>query len=86
VSRRKHAINFDWFWSPELDGYSRVRQVYRNDKPIGRVRRWQEDDARPTHEWFTVERKKGRLYEPIEGEHATFEGALERVIFYAVAQ
>jgi len=84
--RRNTSINFDWFWTPEPDDDSRVRQVYRNDKLIGRVRRWQEDDARLTREWFTAERKKGALYEPIEGEHATFEGALERVIFYGVAQ
>lgn len=29
------AINFDWVWSQEPNGRSRVRQVYCHDKPIG---------------------------------------------------
>lgn len=79
---RAMAINFDWFWTPEPDRRSRVRQVYRDDTQIGRIRRWRGERL---GEWFTAERKKGVFYEPIAGEHATFEEALERIVFYGVA-
>ncbi|GJD66909.1 hypothetical protein MPEAHAMD_7108 [Methylobacterium frigidaeris] len=72
-------------WIPAPDGRSRVRQIYRDDESIGRVRRWQDEDGGLTREWFTAERKKGAFYEPIAGEHATFEEALERIVMYGVA-
>lgn len=43
------------------------------------MRRWQEGDGSLTREWFTAERKKGAFYEPIAGEHANVEEALERI-------
>ena len=80
------SITFDDPWIPGPDGRSHhVRQVYRDGESIGRVRRWrQEEPGELTGEWFTAERKEGAFYEPIEGEHATFEEALERVILYGV--
>jgi hypothetical protein len=80
---RAMAINFDWFWTPEPGCRSRVRQICRNDTQIGRVRRWRGERLGV---WFIAELMKGTLYEPIAGEHATFKKALERVIFYGVAQ
>ncbi len=79
-------ITFDDAWLPGLDGQSSTRQVYRDHASIGRVRRWEKDDGGLTREWFGAERKAGAFYEPIAGEHATFEEALERVIFYGVEQ
>jgi hypothetical protein len=77
-------VTFDEAWLPGMDGRSSTRQVYRDHVSIGRVRRWQEDDAGLIREWFTAERMAEAFYEPILGEHATFEEALERVIFYGV--
>ncbi len=79
------GITLDEAWIPGLDERSRTRQVYRDDETIGRVRRWREDDGGLTRKWFTAERTKGACYESMAGEHATFEEALERIIFYGVA-
>jgi hypothetical protein len=79
------SITFQDTWLPGPDGRSRVRQVYRAEETIGRVRRWQDDDGGLTREWFTAERMKGAFYVPIEGTHPTFEEALERIVFYGVA-
>jgi hypothetical protein len=80
------SIGYDELWLPTADGRTRVRQVYRDGASIGRVRRWQkEEPGGPTREWFTAERMKGAFYEPIAGEQATFEEAMERIIFYSVA-
>lgn len=78
---RGMAINFDWVWSQEPNGRSRVRQVYCHDKPIGRVRRWPgKRSSEAPSEWFTAELMKGAQYEPIEGTYATFKAALERIV------
>jgi hypothetical protein len=80
------SITFDEAWLPGLNGRSSTRQVYRDHEPIGRVRRWQkEEPGGPTREWFTAERMAEAFYEPIPGEHATFEDALERIVMYSVA-
>ncbi|UHC14196.1 hypothetical protein LRS73_16600 [Methylobacterium currus] len=81
------AITFDerWFLGP--DGRSRMRHVYSAGDLIGRVWRWHEDEpGEMIHEWFTAERMNGASYEPIAGEHATFEEALEHIVTYSVAQ
>lgn len=80
------SITYPEAWIPGPNGRTHVRQVYRDDEAIGRVRRWQDDDGGLTRERFTAERKEGAFYEPIAGEHATFEEALERIVFYGVAQ
>ncbi|TNC04785.1 hypothetical protein FF100_36305 [Methylobacterium terricola] len=81
------AISFDWVWSPALDGRSRVRQVYRNDKPIGRVRRWRSEGSSETPgEWFTAELMKGARYEEIEGAQAAFKEALQQIVKRVVTQ
>ncbi|GJD66972.1 hypothetical protein [Methylobacterium frigidaeris] len=81
------SITYPEAWIPGPDGRSRVRQVYRDDESIGRVRRWREEEpGELTGEWFTAERKKGAFYVPIAGEHATFEEALERIVFYSAVQ
>ncbi|AWN51412.1 hypothetical protein [Methylobacterium sp. 17Sr1-1] len=79
------SITYPEAWIPDPDGRSRVGQVYRGEESIGRVRRWQDEDAGLIREWFTAERKKGAFYEPIAGTHATFEEALERIVMYSVA-
>ncbi len=79
------AITYDAGWIQGLDGRTWTRQVYRASESIGRVRRWQQDAGDLAWEWFTAERMKGAFYEPIAGEHATFEEALERIVFYGVA-
>ncbi|OAS18938.1 hypothetical protein [Methylobacterium platani] len=80
-------ITFDEAWLPGLDRQSSTRQVYLDHASIGRVRRWQKDEPSGlTREWFTAERMVEAFYEPIAGEHATFEEALERVIFYGVEE
>jgi len=80
------SIGCDELWIPSPDGPSHFRQVYRGEEGIGRVRRWQEEDGGLTREWFAAERKAGAFYEPIKGRHATFEEALDRVVFYDVEQ
>ncbi|GJD66823.1 hypothetical protein [Methylobacterium frigidaeris] len=78
------SITFGASWIPGPDGRSHVRQVYRGEESIGRVRRWQDEEGSLIREWFTAERKKGAFYEPIAGENATFEEALERIVMYSV--
>lgn len=81
------AITLDETWISGLDGRSHVRQVYRGDETIGRVRRRREEEpGELSGERFTAERMKGALYELIEGTQATFEEALERLVMYGVAQ
>lgn len=80
------SIGYDELWIPGPDGRSHVRRVYRGGESIGRVRRWREEEpGEVAGEWFAAERKKGDFYEPIAGELATFEEALERIVFYGVA-
>ncbi|NGM38514.1 hypothetical protein G4G93_32250 [Methylobacterium sp. DB0501] len=80
-------ITVDEAWIPGPDGHSHVRQVYRGGETIGRVHLWQEDEEGDlTREWFTAERMKGALYEPIEGVHPTFDEALDRIVLYSLAQ
>ncbi len=56
------------------------------EESIGRGAALQEEDGGLTREWFAAERKAGAFYEPIKGRHATFEEALDRVVFYDVEQ
>ncbi|TNC08773.1 hypothetical protein FF100_28460 [Methylobacterium terricola] len=80
------SITVDWFWTPEPDGRSRVRQVYCDDKLIGRVRRRQKDKDGLIQEWFIAERLEGAFYTPVNGEHPTFKAALNRFTMHGVAR
>ncbi|MFE1597306.1 hypothetical protein [Methylobacterium sp. ID0610] len=76
------SIYYDDAWLPSLDG-THTKRVYRHGTAIaiGRVRLWQTcDEGELTHEWFTAERWEAGRYVPIQGEHADFLEAVERIV------
>lgn len=80
-------ISIDERWNFEGTGPSFEKRVYRDGALIGRVRRWREkvEIGEPDREWFTVERWKDEAFVPIAGEQPDFEEALQRLVFYDVA-
>ncbi|WP_298952071.1 hypothetical protein [uncultured Methylobacterium sp.] len=80
------SITFDEAWLPTMVAQTRARQVYRDGETVGRIRRWQNaEEGDVVREHFTAERFANAFYVQIEGEHATFEDALARLLLYGVA-
>ena len=75
-------VNQDWHY--EGSSASCHRQVYCSSLLIGRVCHWQltcEDDSL-FRERFTIEQWQDEAFIPIEGEHLSLEGALQRLLGY----